>query len=80
MGTYNSIMSDKMNVLRIEGFTHSAFGDIILEDLRKYREEKLNELNITALFPLWKRNTTELMTKFLGLGFKTIVVLPTNPF
>jgi uncharacterized protein (TIGR00290 family) len=74
METYNSIMSNKMSELRAEGFTHTAFGDIFLEDLRKYREEKLNELNIKALFPLWKRNTTELMTEFLGLGFKTIVV------
>lgn len=74
MDVYNSILSNKMNELQSEGYTHSAFGDIFLEDLRTYREEKLNEIGIEAVFPLWKRDTTNLMTEFLELGFKTIVV------
>lgn len=74
MEIYNSILSNKMNELLQLGFTHSAFGDIFLEDLRNYREQKLNELGIKVVFPLWKKNTTELMADFLELGFKTIVV------
>lgn len=74
METYNSILSKKMELLRSKGYTHAGFGDIFLEDLRQYRETKLNELNIQALFPLWKKSSTELMEEFLALGFKTIVV------
>lgn len=74
MDEYNSIMEEKVNSLTKQGFTHAAFGDIFLEDLRKFREEKLSQHNIKALFPLWKKDTKELISNFLDLGFKTIVV------
>ncbi len=74
MEKYNSILSIKMTELKYDGFTHTAFGDIFLEDLRNYREDNLKAIGIESVFPLWKRNTTDLMTEFLELGFKTIVV------
>ncbi len=52
----------------------SLFGDIFLEDLRKYRENKLAEINLKASFPLWGRNTRELVEELIELGFKAIVV------
>src|SRR5262249_6339931 len=36
-----------------EGFTHAAFGDLFLEDIRKYREERLAGSGLTPLFPLF---------------------------
>lgn len=74
MDEYNSIMGEKINSLAKQGFTHTAFGDIFLEDLRKYREEKLSQHDIKTMFPLWKKDTKELISNFLDLGFKTIVV------
>lgn len=74
MGQYNQLMKEAMQKLKTDGFTVSAFGDIFLEDLRVYREEKLALHDIKAVFPLWKRDTTELIHEFLDLGFKTIVV------
>ncbi|AWW33021.1 diphthine--ammonia ligase [Echinicola strongylocentroti] len=74
MDTYNQLMHKKMEAIKGAGITHSIFGDIFLEDLKKYREDKLAEVGLKALFPLWKRNTTELIHEFLGLGFKTVVV------
>lgn len=71
---YEKLMTDKVTALKNQGFSHSAFGDIFLEDLRKYREEKLQVLNIRAHFPLWKRDTSELMHEFVDLGFKAVVV------
>ncbi|SMP27214.1 diphthine--ammonia ligase [Chryseobacterium profundimaris] len=73
MEEYREIMDKTMNEIKSRGVTHSIFGDIFLEDLRKYREEQLSEIGIKAVFPLWKRNTTELIHEFLDLGFKTIV-------
>lgn len=80
MEEYNSIMGEKINSLAQQNFTHSAFGDIFLEDLRKYREEKLNQHNIKAVFPLWKEDTKKLISTFLDLGFKTIVVCVNGEF
>lgn len=74
MTEYNDAMGAMMKSLRNEGFTHSVFGDIFLEDLRTYREEKLAEQGFSAYFPIWKRNTTELVHEFIELGFKTITV------
>lgn len=77
---YNVIMGAKIEKLVQQKFTHSAFGDIFLEDLRKYREEKLNQFNLQAVFPLWKKDTKELIFTFLELGFKTIVVCVNGEF
>ncbi|MCG9792725.1 Dph6-related ATP pyrophosphatase [Flavobacterium algicola] len=74
MEVYESVMKETLLKLKENGITHSIFGDIFLEDLRSYREEKLASLNMTALFPLWKRDTNDLINEFLSLGFKTIVV------
>ncbi|KXH78723.1 Dph6-related ATP pyrophosphatase [Chryseobacterium kwangjuense] len=73
MEQYREIMAMKMNQIQARGVTHSIFGDIFLEDLRKYREDQLKEIGMEAVFPLWKQNTSDLIREFLRLGFKTIV-------
>jgi len=50
-----------------------AFGDIFLEDLRKYREDKLKILGLGAIFPLWKKDTRLLSKEFISSHFKAIV-------
>jgi uncharacterized protein (TIGR00290 family) len=50
-----------------------VFGDIFLEDLRKYREENLSKIGMKAVFPIWKRNTTELAHTFIDSGFKAVI-------
>ncbi len=57
----------------LRGVTKVVFGDIFLEDLKKYREEKLKSVNMTAVFPLWGRNTTEIVSSFIQSGFKAVV-------
>jgi len=73
MEEYREIMSKTMNEIQSQGITHSIFGDIFLEDLRKYREDQLQSIGMKAVFPLWKQNTSHLINEFLDLGFKTIV-------
>ncbi|WP_449389130.1 Dph6-related ATP pyrophosphatase [Chryseobacterium lineare] len=73
MEEYREIMSKTMNEIKTNGVTHSVFGDIFLEDLRRYREDQLESVGIKGIFPLWKINTTDLIHDFLDLGFKTIV-------
>ncbi|HLF51474.1 diphthine--ammonia ligase [Flavobacterium sp.] len=73
MEAYENVMRETLEKLKSKGVTHSIFGDIFLEDLRKYREDKLAEIQLEAVFPLWKIPTHELIKEFIGLGFKTIV-------
>lgn len=74
MQTYDETMRQHLDKFKSEGITHAIFGDIFLEDLRKYREDRLAEVGLKALFPLWKRDTKELVDEFLDLGFKTVIV------
>jgi uncharacterized protein (TIGR00290 family) len=71
---YEKRMSEKVKQLKADGFEYAAFGDIFLEDLRKYREQQLEKLNIKTVFPLWKKDTKCLINEFIDLGFKAIVV------
>ena len=50
-----------------------CFGDIFLEDLRKYREDNLEKADMKGLFPLWKKDTGLLAREFVGLGFRAII-------
>ncbi|UTW62556.1 adenine nucleotide alpha hydrolase [bacterium SCSIO 12741] len=74
MEDYNRIMEQSVLSLKGQGYSHCGFGDIFLEDLRSYREEQLKPFGITSHFPLWKRDTRELIYDFLDKGFKAVVV------
>lgn len=51
-----------------------AFGDLFLQDIRDYREERLAAVDKGALFPVWGLDTTDLAHRFVALGFKAILV------
>ncbi|MBI3136267.1 MAG: diphthine--ammonia ligase [Bacteroidetes bacterium] len=74
METYNGLMKSKMLLLKEQGITHAAFGDLFLEDLKMYRTAKLAEEKIEAVFPLWKKDTARTVREFLALGFKAVTV------
>lgn len=71
---YEKLMAQKVSELKQDGFTHAAFGDIFLEDLRIYRETQLASFGIETVFPIWGRNTKDLMRNFVQSGCKAIVV------
>ncbi|WP_422349910.1 ATP-binding protein [Flagellimonas sp.] len=78
METYNELMTQKMQQMVADGYTHAAFGDIFLEDLKVYREKMLATQGIQAVFPIWKRDTRELYMEFLEKGFRTVIVCINN--
>ena len=55
------------------GIRNVAFGDLFLEDIRRYREDFLKKIGMQGIFPIWKRNTSELAKTFLNLGFKAVI-------
>jgi uncharacterized protein (TIGR00290 family) len=65
----DALLSQKQNGIHCVGF-----GDIFLQDLREYRERNLAQVEMTAIFPIWKRDTRELAQDFCALGFRAIAV------
>jgi len=70
---YESRMREVLLAYQDEDINCVCFGDIFLEDVRRYREEKLAQIGMEAIFPLWKRDTTGLIRSFIDLGFKAVV-------
>jgi uncharacterized protein (TIGR00290 family) len=70
---YETAMREMLEKHKASGVAAVVFGDIFLEDLKKYREDKLAQVKMTGVFPLWKRDTSELARTFIGLGFRAIV-------
>lgn len=68
---YEKQMGDMLRKVKTEGISTVAFGDIFLEDLRVYREEKMKSIGMHCLFPIWKNDTTWLVNDFIAKGFKT---------
>ena len=71
---YESKMQEALIKYRVTGVSSVVFGDIFLEDLRKYREDNLSKINMKGIFPIWKRDTTELARTFIDLSFKAVVI------
>jgi uncharacterized protein (TIGR00290 family) len=56
------------------GVSAIAFGDLFLEDVRKYRESRLRGTGLDPLFPLWGRNTRELIGEMIDGGLRARLV------
>ena len=76
---YERAMAQTVERAVAEGFTHVAFGDLFLEDVRRYREERLAGTGLTPLFPLFGAETTALAREMVaaGLGARLTCVNPT---
>lgn len=70
---YESRMRATLGRYKAEGITSVAFGDIFLEELRKYREDNLAKIGMKGIFPLWKRQTSDLARDFIHAGFRAVI-------
>jgi uncharacterized protein (TIGR00290 family) len=68
---YERAMAVAMNRARAEGVTHMIFGDLFLEDVRRYREENLAKCGITPVFPLWGIPTRQLAGEMIASGLRS---------
>jgi uncharacterized protein (TIGR00290 family) len=71
---YEARMEEALRIHLEKGIRKVAFGDIFLEDLRVYRERNLARIGMTAIFPIWKRDTRELVRSFLANRFRAVAV------
>jgi uncharacterized protein (TIGR00290 family) len=73
-GVYKTAMAAAFDRLKQQGVTTAAYGDIFLEDLKQYREAQLAAAGIGAAFPLWQRNTRELIHAVEDTGIEAMIV------
>ena len=67
---YECAMTGAVTRAVAEGFTHVAFGDLFLEDVRRYREERLAGTGLTPIFPLFGADTAALAREMIGGGLR----------
>lgn len=70
---YEERMRASVSQAVAEGFTHVAFGDLFLEDVRKYREEKLAGTGLTPIFPIWGTPTDQLAVRMVESGLRSVL-------
>jgi uncharacterized protein (TIGR00290 family) len=71
---YEARMAAALGEAKAHGVTRVIFGDLFLQDVRAYREEKLAGTGITPLFPLWQRPTDALAREMIAAGVETYLV------
>jgi uncharacterized protein (TIGR00290 family) len=70
---YEQRMRSVLSRWKGRGVLRVIFGDLFLEDIRKYREEKLRQIGLKPAFPLWHENTTTLAKEIIRVGFRAVV-------
>ena len=70
---YEARMAAAIEKAKAEGFTHVAFGDLFLEDIRRYREERMQGTGLTPIFPLWLRPTAALAREMQDAGLEAFL-------
>jgi len=70
---YETSMEATLRSFLTQGVASVAFGDIFLEDLKAYREKNLEKLGMKAIFPIWKRETRELINTFITHGYRAVI-------
>lgn len=70
---YEQRMSTALVAAEDSGVSRLVFGDLYLADIRAYREQSLTGTDLTAVFPLWERPTTELASQVLHSGIRALI-------
>lgn len=71
---YENSLEKALLQYKESGVDTVIYGDIFLEEIRKYREEQLGRLGLGCVFPIWGRDTLSLARSFIEAGFKAVVV------
>jgi uncharacterized protein (TIGR00290 family) len=71
---YESAMAEVCTKAIGEGIQAIAFGDLFLEDVRQYREDRMRQAGLTPIFPLWKLDTAKLVREMWTSGLRSRIV------
>ena len=67
---YERVIGEFVARAKLSGVTHLAFGDLFLEDIRRYRERQFAQSGVELLFPLWGRPTRALAEEMVEAGLR----------
>jgi uncharacterized protein (TIGR00290 family) len=70
---YEEKMRNTLSLWKEKGVTHVIFGDLFLEDIRRYREANLSRIDLTPVFPVWGTDTASLAREMLEVGFRAVL-------
>lgn len=70
---YEEIMGRFVETAINNNVENFAFGDLYLEDVRRYREDKLKGSGIKPVFPIWGTPTRDLTREMVGSGLRAII-------
>ena len=70
---YLQELTERLLACKAQGVTSFVFGDIFLEDLKRWREDNLAKLGLRGVFPIWKRDSRDLIREFIALGFGSVI-------
>lgn len=70
---YEEIMGREFSSLKKQGINTIAYADLLLEDIKSYRDELLSRYGMNGLYPLWKIDTLEAAHDFINIGFLAMV-------
>jgi uncharacterized protein (TIGR00290 family) len=71
---YEAAMHAALLDYKSRGITTVVFGDLFLEEIRKYRDRMLGEISMKALYPVWGLDTAQLARDFIQAGFQAVLV------
>jgi len=77
---YKQVMAQALEELKAGGITTAAYGDIFLEDLKRYRETQLQTVGFKAVFPLWKKDTASMVEMVEDAGIEAIIICLNEKF
>jgi uncharacterized protein (TIGR00290 family) len=69
---YETNLLKAISTYRDQGIDSIVFGDLFLEDIKAYRDQFLARHDLLGIYPVWMRDTTEFIRKFIALGFKAV--------
>jgi uncharacterized protein (TIGR00290 family) len=70
---YEAAMAGAIERAKAAGVGHVAFGDLFLEDIRRYREEKMSACGMTPVFPVWGLDTAALAREMISSGVRAVI-------
>jgi uncharacterized protein (TIGR00290 family) len=70
---YETKLIEAVSAYRDQGIDSIVFGDLFLEDVKQYRDRFLARHELHGIYPVWMRDTSEFIRKFIDVGFKAVI-------
>lgn len=70
---YEQLVGNQLKKFKQQGINTVVYADLLLEDMKLYRDEFMKKYDVEGLYPLWKKDTLQHARDFVSEGFRAIV-------